>query len=157
MNKSDLEKESSFISDSQIQSLANTNPTQSTAQSSQPTNVFVSILVKAVIILAVIAVLYTIQLLNKIWKDKLDYLLSLYPRNWKLIWHIFTCCFVHDDFKQLNCLVAFFAVCAFCVILHGNLRFLFVSLFIIVLGNFLSWICGSGRMNGVSGTRPSFS
>ena len=64
---------------------------------------------------------------------------------------MFTCFFIHDDFKQLNCLVAFFAVCAFCVIIQGKLLFLFVSLFILVFGNFLSWIFGSGRMNGVSG------
>lgn len=67
------------------------------------------------------------------------------------IWTIFTCTFFHDDFYHLNTLISFFVVCAICVIARGNVRFLLISLFIIVFGNLLSWAVGSSRMNGISG------
>ncbi|KAK8824234.1 hypothetical protein WA556_003557, partial [Blastocystis sp. ATCC 50177/Nand II] len=118
--------------------------------SSKPAMTIKVFFIKLMIILVLVAFLYLVQFLNSVLKDKLDATLSLYPRQWKRLWAIFTCPFIHDDYKHLNSIILLFTACAFFVLLRGNLRFLWVSIIVLILGNFGSWLFGVNRMNGVS-------
>ena len=90
--------------------------------------------------------------MNDITSDSVDKYLSLYPRDWKRIWAVFTCTFVHDDMHHLNSYVALYLVVSICILtMKGRLFYFIISIITILSGNLLSWCIGHRRMNGISG------
>ena len=103
------------------------------------------------IVLSIIALLLVVEAINMLSGRSLSQF-GIYPRRLSTLPGIFTAPFIHGSLMHFLSNAVPLAIFSFLLLIHGTLRFVFVSVWIMVVGGGLVWLFGRQSMHiGASG------